>query len=315
MRDPETAPASFAYLGPLRPWFARAPALVRIPLDAYLCFLVADGWAIASHIALSTLMSLFPFMIVVTALAQVIGSRSLGDEAGRLLLEFWPQEVAAPIASDVQQVMTTVQGGALTFGALFAVYFASSGIESLRIGLNRAYDVNETRGWWLLRLESIFYVLVSAIALLVMSVSVVLGPLIIAKAMPYIEWLEPFERTVTFARFALATGVLVAALVLVHLWLPAGRRRLGEILPGVAVTIVLWLAAGAAFGLYLAQYANRYVSTYAGLASAMIALVFLYFSATIFLYGGELNAAILRALRRHPQEGSAPRLVVRTETR
>jgi membrane protein len=36
------------------------------------------------------------------------------------------------------------------------------------------------------------------------------------------------------------------------------------------------------------------VTTYAGLASAMIALVFLYLSAAIFIYGGELNSAILR---------------------
>jgi membrane protein len=87
----------------------------------------------------------------------------------------------------------------------------------------------------------------------------------------------------------------VVALVLLHLFLPAGRRRIGQILPGVVVTIALWLAGGTGFGWYLAQYANRYVTTYAGLASAMIALVFLYVSAAIFVYGGELNAAILRA--------------------
>ena len=59
------------------------------------------------------------------------------------------------------------------------------------------------------------------------------------------------------------------------------------------------LRGGAGFGMYLAQYANRtYVTTYAGLASAMIALVFLYVSASIFIYGGELNAAILRARHR-----------------
>jgi membrane protein len=34
------------------------------------------------------------------------------------------------------------------------------------------------------------------------------------------------------------------------------------------------------------------VTTYAGLASVMVALVFLYTSASIFIYGGELNAAI-----------------------
>ena len=51
---------------------------------------------------------------------------------------------------------------------------------------------------------------------------------------------------------------------------------------------------GERYGRYLAEYAFAYVSMYAGLASAMIALVFLYYSAWIFVYGGELNAAIAR---------------------
>ena len=37
-----------------------------------------------------------------------------------------------------------------------------------------------------------------------------------------------------------------------------------------------------------------YVNTYAGLASAMVALVFLYWTASIFVYGGELNSAIFQ---------------------
>jgi membrane protein len=78
------------------------------------------------------------------------------------------------------------------------------------------------------------------------------------------------------------------------------------------VTIVLWVIGGAAFGLYLAQYANRYVTTYAGLASAMIALVFLYLSAAIFIYGGELNAAILRARRERQRAEGGEAQPVRT---
>jgi membrane protein len=48
------------------------------------------------------------------------------------------------------------------------------------------------------------------------------------------------------------------------------------------------------FGRYLSDFSYTYVNYYAGLASAMMALVFLYFSAWIFIYGGELNAAIAR---------------------
>lgn len=284
-------------LGPLAPAAERLPAIIRVPLDAFLHFAAGDGWAIASHIALSTLMAMFPFLIVVTALAGLIGSKSLADEAGRLLLDVWPAQVARPIADEIQRVASTTRGGTLTVGVVLAVYFASSGIESLRIGLNRAYDAEETRSWWLLRLESIFYVLGSAVALLALAVLVVLGPLITDVAAHYFAWFEPFQAMVTVARFAIATVVLAATLFAIHNWLPAGKRRFSQTIPGVFVTLVLWLVAGAAFGRYLAAFADRYVLTYAGLASAMIALVFLYFTAVIFIYGGELNAAIARARR------------------
>jgi membrane protein len=44
-------------------------------MDAFYTFLADDGWAIASHIALSTLMALFPFLIVLTSLAGFFGSK------------------------------------------------------------------------------------------------------------------------------------------------------------------------------------------------------------------------------------------------
>ena len=269
---------------------------LRIVLDALRHILADDGWAIASHIALSSLMALFPFLIVVTALAGFFfGSKELADEAAHILLEAWPKEVAGPIALDVAGVLTDTRGGVLTFGILFALYFASSGVESLRVGLNRAYDTNEPRQWWLLRLESIGYVLVGAVAILAFSFLVVLAPLIWSKLLVYVPTLEPFGSLVTFVRYAAAAVVLVIALTIVHRWLPAGRRGFVEIAPGIVATIVLWLIGGAAFGRYLAYYTFAYVSMYAGLASAMIALVFLYVCASIFIFGAELNSVIAQA--------------------
>jgi membrane protein len=267
-----------------------------IVIDALWRFLAHDGWAIASHIALSTLMAMFPFLIVVTALAGFFfGSKELADESARVLLEAWPREVAGPIAFDVTDVLTKTRGDVLTFGLLFALYFASSGVDGLRIGLNRAYDAVEVRSWWILRLEAIVYVLIGAVAILAFSFLVVLAPLIWAKLVHYVPRLEPFSNLVDFARYAVAVVVLVVALTIVHRWLPAGRRSLKEITPGVVATLLLWLISGAAFGRYLASYAFTYVSMYAGLASVMIALVFLYICAAIFILCSELNAAIVTA--------------------
>ena len=108
-------------------------------------------------------------------------------------------------------------------------------------------------------------------------------------------WLTPLEAHYNVARFTLAVVVLTFALVIVHLWLPTGRRHVAEVWPGIVATLVMWLACGFVFGRYLADFAYTYVTYYAGLASAMIALVFLYFIASIFIYGGELNAAIAPA--------------------
>ena len=276
-----------------------------IALDAFWHFLDDDGWAIASHIALSALMAMFPFFIVLTSLAGLVfGSGEMADRVAKLLLSTWPEEVALPIEREIHRVLATTHTGALTLGAAFAVYFASSGVESLRIGLNRAYNITETRHWLLLRLESIAYVLVAAVASLALGFLVVLGPLMFRTALAYAPWLEPLEGKFTIFRFAIATVVLVVALFVAHKWLPAGRRRAIEILPGIVATLVLWLAAGIAFGRYLAEYSFTYVNMYAGLASAMIALVFLYWTASIFVYGGELNSAIFRP--RSAATGSKP---------
>jgi membrane protein len=265
----------------------------RIVMNAGRHFLADDGWAIASHIALSTLMALFPFLIVVTALAGFFfGSKQLADEAARILLEAWPNEVAGPIAMDITGVLINTRGDVLTFGVLFALYFASSGVESLRIGLNRAYDMVEQRPWWLLRIESVGYVIVGAIALLAFAFLVVLAPFIWYKLLQFVPTLEPLSGIVTFARYATAAVVMVIALTILHLWLPAGRRSFREIAPGIVATLLLWMVSGAAFGRYLAEYAFAYVSMYAGLASAMVALIFLYVCASIFIFGGELNSVI-----------------------
>ncbi len=279
----------------------------RIAIDAFYAFAADDGWALASHIALSALLALFPFLIVLTALAGYLGSKDMADDVANLLLSTWPEAVAIPLAREIHNVLTVTRGGVLTIGVVLAVYFASSGVDSLRIALNRAYDPVETRPWWLLKLESIAYVLVAVFALLALGFLIVLAPLAFATALKYLPGLEPLERQFTYMRYAIAGTLIVIALVVAHKWLPGGKRRFSEIAPGIIVTLVLWLASGILFGRYLAEFANNYVTMYAGLASAMIALVFLYWVATIFVYGGELNAEILRERERKRQADEAAR--------
>ena len=271
-----------------------------VGLDAFYTFLADDGWAIASHIALSTLMAMFPFLIVLTSLAGFFGSKELADQAVSLILQTWPQQVADTLSSQIHDVLTTTRGDALTIGLVLALYFASNGVEALRVALNRAYSVVEMRRWYWLRLESIGYTLVAAFTALAMSFLIVLGPLILEAARRYIPLIvETNEHFLTLSRYGIAITALTVALFLLHAWLPAGRRSFLQIMPGIVFTFVASLVSGVVFGQYLARFANNYVTMYAGLASVIIALVFLYFIAAIFVYGGELNAAIIKSRLPH----------------
>ncbi len=267
-----------------------------IVLDAFYTFLADDGWAIASHIALSTLMALFPFLIVLTALAGFFGSKDLADQAAQIMLEIWPIQVANTLAGVIHDVLTTPRGDALTIGLVLALYFASNGVESLRVALNRAYAVIEPRRWYWLRLESIGYTLVAAFMSLIMGFLIVLGPLILQTARLYFPLaMDSNEAFLNVARYSIAMTAMIGALFILHALLPAGRRSFTQILPGILFTLLASLISGVVFGQYLARFASNYVSMYAGLSSIIIALVFLYAIAAIFVYGGELNAAIIKA--------------------
>jgi membrane protein len=279
----------------------------HVGLDAFYKFLADDGWAIASHIALSGLMALFPFLIVITSLAGFLGSKALADQAVQLMLQTWPTQVADALSGEIHNVLTTTRGDALTLGLVLAIYFASNGVESLRVGLNRSYGVVEQRRWYWLRLESIGYTLIAAVVSLALSFLIVLGPLIIAAARRLFPLLMESNTTLlNLGRYTIAVLALILALFILHVWLPAGRRSLRQILPGIIFTVAGSLISGIVFGQYLTRFASNYVTTYAGLASVVIALVFLYFIAAIFVYGGELNAAIIRSRDASRQAAQPP---------
>jgi membrane protein len=261
-------------------------------------FVLHDAWAIASHIALSVLTSMFPFLILMTALASLFGTGSLADEAADIILEAWPREVAGPIAGEVHTILTGRRSDVLTLGLVLALYFASSGVESLRVGLNRAYGVRETRAWWLTRLESIAFVIGGAFVMLALALLVVLGPFVWRGILYWVPALSRLGGVIDFLRLGVATVVIVAGLMIAHKFVPAGRRSFLSVLPGVGVTLLLWLLGGIGFGWYLEFFPGAYASTYGGLATAMVALIFLYTLGAIFLFGGELNGTIILAKRR-----------------
>lgn len=265
----------------------------KVIYDAVYHFVEDDGFAMASHVALSTLLAVFPFLIFGTALASFLGASQFSSTAVHLIFDTWPEAIAKPLADQVVQVLTIPRGGLLTVSVLAAAYFASNGVEALRISLNRAYRVLETRPWYFNRLASLGYMLIAVLIFAILSILLVAVPLALNYTRQWLPALADILEIVFSWRIYGTIFLLVAGLMILHLWLAAGRRRLLDVIPGVVLTLVFWSIGALLFAYYLSTFAN-YTATYAGLASVMIVLIFLYMLAVIFIMGAEINAALMK---------------------
>lgn len=252
-----------------------------------------DGWAMASHVALSALMALFPFVIFIAALAGFIGNEPLAGKAADFLFEIWPAEVAGPISREVHRVLTGASTSLLTVSAVIAIYLASNGVEAVRTALNRAYRSGDSRSFFFRRAQSLVFVAVGAAASLTMAFLGVLGPATFARLAGFFPRLIPFEAIFAYLRIGVTSAVLIAVLTAAHVWLPQNRPASSRLWPGIVATLLLWLLAARVFAAYLTRFAN-YTATYAGLASLVTAIFFLYLIALIMIFGAEFNAALGR---------------------
>jgi membrane protein len=267
--------------------------IYKVIYDAVFHFVEDDGFAMASHVALSTLLAVFPFLIFGTALASFLGASQFSSTAVHLIFDTWPEAIAKPLADQVVQVLTIPRGGLLTISVLAAAYFASNGVEALRISLNRAYRVPETRPWYFNRLASLGYVLIAVLIFAILSILLVAVPLALNYTRQWLPKLADIFDIVFSWRIYGTIFLLLAGLMILHLWLAAGRRRVLDVIPGVILTLVFWSIGALLFAYYLSTFAN-YTATYAGLASVMIVLIFLYMLAVIFIMGAEINAALMK---------------------
>ena len=131
----------------------------------------------AGAVAYSFVLSLFPFCIFLGALAAYFGGEALAKQGIEQLFQIAPAPVAEALAPEVMAVMGQSRFGLLTFGALIALFFATSAIESLRAALNVAYRVKEQRSYFRVpAARARMFVVLSALGMLVLAWGVVVGP-------------------------------------------------------------------------------------------------------------------------------------------
>lgn len=263
----------------------------RIAFDALGHFDNADGWAMASHVAMAVLLAAFPFLIFATSLASFLGAGIVASSAVDFIFDSVPEVIAKPIAGEIHTVLSVPRSDVLTFGGLLTLIFASNGVEALRVALNRAYREKDHRSFIFRRMQSLFFVLLAAAALLSIAFLLVLAPLAWSIVLKYFPQAANLSNQVFWVRYVVVTIILTVGLYATHLWLPAGERQFTLLWPGISLTIIISFIGSSLFAAYLEQFAT-YASTYAGLASGVIALLFLYLLSASFIIGAEFNAAI-----------------------
>ncbi len=266
--------------------------VVRALWDSVVQFKRKDGLIKSSHIAMSMMLALFPFILFSVSLAGFLSQDVDPDNLVGLIFGTWPDAVAKPIVAEIETVVASSNSQLMTLGGVLAIYFSSNGVDAVRVAMTQAYRDVDTLAFWRARLLCMAFVLVGGGLVLVAALIEVALPLyfsFVAEVVPG-TWGEWF--TGDQLRIGLTMGVPVTAVFACHMWLPGRRHSLRDIWPGAVLTLVLWGIAGQGFAIYIASF-SRYGATYAGLAGAMAALMFMYLMAAILILGAEFNGALI----------------------
>jgi membrane protein len=267
------------------------PSITALARESFYRLFADEAIPLAGNIAFRIVFSLFPFLIFLTALAGFFGSDELAQGVVNFLLEVAPAELVKPLAPEIRSILTVPRTGLLSVSALITIWSAMGGVDSVRVGLNRAYDVRETRSFWWLYTINVLFVIASAIFLLIFALLIVFAPLMLQVIESHAPALRGHLVTLEQLRFPIGIILLTTVVLICHRVLPARPRSVVAVLPGVLLTVVVWVIMSAVFSVYLLNF-NTFASTYASLSGVFTAMFFVYLAALVLILGGELNRVL-----------------------
>ena len=269
----------------------KQPTMIELGLEALRRLFADEAIPLAGNIAFRTLFSIFPFLIFLTALAGFFGNADLAEKVVSFLLSVAPEQLVHPLAAEIRSILTVPRTGLLSLAALLTIWSAMGGVDSIRVGLNRAYDLKEHRNLFWLYGQSVLFVIGSAIGLLAIALLIVVAPVALAVLDRFAPEARHDFAILNQLRYPIAVAILVGGLQLCHRILPAKRLKTLDVLPGVLLTVVVWIVLASAFSAYLVNF-NSFASTYASLSGLFAAMFFLYLAALVLILGGEVNRVL-----------------------
>jgi membrane protein len=246
----------------------------------------------AAELAYYFLLALFPMLIFLTSLVGFLPGLREAIFAG--LAKFVPGEAMALVSQTIFDVTRNRSGGLLSFGVLGALWAASGGVTAVMGTLNVAYDAQEERSFWKVRLIAIG--LAVMLALLVVG-----GTALIMFGDRFAAWLASalglgtaFTVAWGVVHYLLGLALLFLGLELIYYFGPNVEQDWKWITPGAVFAVVSLILASLLFSLYL-RFAPDYSATYGAIGAVIVLMLWLYLMGAVILIGGEINSEVARA--------------------
>jgi len=251
-----------------------------------------DGFIHAGNLAFLSLLALFPFFILATAIAKLLGQSADGQKTVATILDRLPPNVADVLQSPIQEVLTARTGPLLWFGAIVGLWTAASFIETIRDILRRAYGVPYSAPFWTYRLGSLGLILVSVLLLMFAFGLTLLGTSIEHFVVERLPASDGLATDLGWYRVAPALTLYATFYALFFILTPKRYRKIAcRKWPGALLVTAWWIASAELLPPTL-ELLGGYEITYGSLAGVMIALIFFFLVGLGVVTGAELNAAL-----------------------
>ncbi|MGA2731364.1 MAG: YihY/virulence factor BrkB family protein [Syntrophobacteraceae bacterium] len=244
---------------------------------------------LAAQLAYLFLLSLFPFLIFSITL---LGYTSIkADDVINLVKRSVPFETASVIADNVRSVLASRNTGLLSFGAIAAMWSASSALNSIINVLDKSYEVTEGRSFLKSRAVAIALTFMMIPAILVSLLLPVFGEKIGRLIFSYMGLSSVFLALWNVARWVLSFCIMIVVLAGIYYFAPHKRLRFKGILAGALFTTVGWHSVSWCFSYYVNHIGN-YSAIYGSLGSIIVLMVWFYVVALLIILGGVLNSTL-----------------------
>jgi membrane protein len=253
-----------------------------------------DVMGLAAQLAYYFFLALFPAILFVLAVASFFPLSNLTDDLGRMLGPFMSPQVLELIQDQMHRLGNNENGGLLTIGVAGALWSSSAAIVSIAGALNRAYDIDEGRPWWKVRLTAIVLTVAVAVMVLIAVTLVLLGPTLAESIAQATGIGNVFQWTWLILQWPLVFLLITTAIGLLYYFGPDADQDWVWITPGAVVATLLWLIASLVFKIYIANFTD-YNASYGAVGGVIVLLLWFYVSGLAILSGAELNAEIEHA--------------------